>query len=71
MEEFPIIFTLSIWVLYDVTGMIKLYFMHIILYIVFTVFWLKNNEVIFGCIGLTDTVVCSNLSYSLFRALSV
>ena len=34
-------------------------------------FWLKDNEVIFGCIGLTDTVVCSNLSYSLFRALSV
>ena len=52
-----------------------LYFMHIILYLVFNlvfnVFWLKDNEVIFGCIGLTDTVVCSNLSYSLFCALSV
>ena len=71
MEEFPIIFTMSILLLYDVTGMIKLYFMHITLYIVFTVFWLKDNEVIFGYIGLTDTVVCSNLSYSLFRALSV
>jgi len=58
---------MSILVLYDVTGMIKLYF----IYIVFTVFWLKDNEVIFGCIGLTDTVVCSNLSYRLFRALSV
>ena len=49
----------------------KLYFMHIILYLVFTVFWLKDNEMIFGCIGLTDTVVCSHLSYSLFCALSV
>ena len=45
--------------------------MHIILYLVFTVFWLKDNEVIFGSIGLTDTVMCSNLSYSLFCALSV
>ena len=51
--------------------MMKLYFMHIILYLVFTVFWLKDNEMIFGCLGLTDTVVCSNLSYSLFSALSV
>ena len=71
MEEFPIAFTMSILVLFDVTVMIKLYFMHIILYLVCTVFWLKYNEVIFGCIGLTDTVVCSNLSYSLFSAFSV
>ena len=35
---------MSILVLYDVTGMIKLYFMHIILYIVFTVFWLKEMK---------------------------
>ena len=35
-------------------------------YFIFSVycFWLKDNEMIFGCIGLTDTVVCSNLSYS-------
>ena len=71
MEEFPIVFTMSVWVLFDVTVMIKLYFMHIILYLVFSIFWLKDNEIIFGCIGLTDTVVCSNLSYSLFSALSV
>ena len=53
-------------VLFDVMIMMKLYFMHIILYLVFTIFrffvlfcfWLKANEVIFwGCIGLTDTVV--------------
>ena len=71
MEEFPIVFTMSILVLFDVMVMIKLYFMHIILYLVFTVFWLKDNEVIFGSIGLMDTVVRSNLSYSLFSALSV
>ena len=71
MEEFPFIFTMSVLVLFDVTVMIKLYFMHIILYLVFTVFWLKDNEMIFGCTGRTDTVVCSNLSYSLFSALSV
>ena len=71
MEEFPIVFTMSILVLFDVTVMITLYFMHIILYLVFSIFWLKDNEIIFGCIGLTDTVVCSNLSYSLFSALSV
>ena len=71
MEEFPIVFTMSSLVLFDITVMIKLYFMHIILYLVFTVFWLKDNEIIFGCIGLTDTVVCGNLSYSLFSALSV
>ena len=47
------------------------FYAYYFIYIVFTVFWLKENEVIFGCIGLTDTVVCSNLSYSLFRALSV
>ena len=47
------------------------FYAYYFIYIVFTVFWLKDNEVIFGCIGLTDTVVCSNLSYSLFRALSV
>ena len=59
--------------LFDVTVMMKLYFMHIILYLLLIVFWLKvkDNEVIFGSIGLTDTVVCSNLSYSLFSALSV
>ena len=53
--------------------MMKLYFMHIILYLLLIVFWLKvkDNEVIFGSIGLTDTVVCSNLSYSLFSELSV
>ena len=62
---------MSILVLFDVTVMIELYFMHIILHLVFTVFWLKDNEMIFGRIGLTDTVVCSNLSYSLFSALSV
>ena len=44
------------------------FYAYYFIYIVFTVFWLKDNEVIFGCIGLTDTVVCSNLSYSLFRA---
>ena len=71
MDEFPVVFTMSILVLFDVTVMMKLYFMHIILYLVFTVFWLKDNEVIFGSIGLTDTVMCSNLSYSLFCALSV
>ena len=71
MEEFTIVFTMSILVLFDITVMIKLYFMHIILYLVFTVFCLKDNEMIFGCIGLTDIVVCSNLSYSLFSALSV
>ena len=72
MEEFTIVFTKSILVLFDATVMIKLlYFMHIILCLVFTVFWLKDNEMIFGCIGRTDTVVCSNLSYSLFSALSV
>ena len=72
MEEFPIVFTMSILaVLFDVMVMMKLYFMHIILYLVLTVFLLKDNEMIFGCIGLTDTVVCSNLSYSLFSALSV
>ena len=71
MEQFPIVFTMSILVLFDVMVMMKLYFMHIILYLVFTVFWLKDNEVIFGSIGLTDTVMCSNLSYSLFCALSV
>ena len=71
MEEFPIVFTMSILVLFDVTVMMKLYFMNIILYLVFTVFWLKENEMIFGCIGLTDPVVCSNLSYNLFSALSV
>ena len=60
-----------ILVLFDVTVMMKLYFMHIILYLVFTVFLLKENEMIFGCIGLTDTVVWSNLSYSLFSALPV
>ena len=38
MEEFTIVFTMSILVLFDVTVMIKLYFMHIILYLVFTVF---------------------------------
>ena len=47
------------------------FYAYYFIYIVFTVFWLKDNEVIFGCIGLTDTVVCSNLSYRLFRALSV
>ena len=47
------------------------FYAYYFIYLVFTVFWLKDNEVIFGCIGLTDTVVCSNLSYSLFRALSV
>ena len=47
MEEFPIVFTMSILVLFDITVMIKLYFMHIILYLVFTVFWLKDNEKIF------------------------
>ena len=66
-----LLFLLLVLVLFDVTVMMKLYFMHIILYLVFNVFWLKDNEVIFGCIGLTDTVVCSNLSYSLFSALSV
>ena len=71
MEEFPIVFTMSILVLFDVTVMIKLCFMHIILYLVFTVFWLKDNEMIFGCIGLPDTIVCSNLSYILFSALTV
>ena len=72
MEEFPIVFTMSILaVLFDVMVMMKLYFMHIILYLVLTVFLLKDNEMIFGCIGLTDTVACSNLSYSLFSALSV
>ena len=42
-------------------------------YFIFSVycFGLKEDEVIFGCIGRTDTVVCSNLSYSLFSALSV
>ena len=64
-------FTMSILVLFDVTVMINLYFMHIILYLVFTVFWLKDNEMIFGCIGLPDTIVCSNLSYILFSALTV
>ena len=29
---------MSIWVLFDVTVMIELYFMHIILHLVFTVF---------------------------------
>ena len=57
MEEFTIVFTKSVLVLFDVMVMMKLYFMHIILYLVFTVFWLKDYEVIFGCIGLTDTVV--------------
>ena len=38
MEEFPIVFTMSVLVLFDVTVMINLYFMHIILYLVFTVF---------------------------------
>ena len=71
MEQFPIVFTMSILVLFDVTVMMKLYFIYIILYLVFTVFLLKDNEMIVGCIGLTDTVVCSNLSYSLFSALSV
>ena len=71
MEQFPIVFTMSILVLFDVMVMMKLYFMHIILYLVLTVFLLKDNEMIFGCIGLTDTVVCSHLSYSLFCALSV
>ena len=71
MEEIPIVFTMSILVLFDVTVMIRLHFMHIILYLVFSAFWLKDNEMIFGSIGLTDTVVCSNLSYSLFSALSV
>ena len=61
MEELPIVFTMSILVLFDVTVMIKLHFMHVILYLVLTVFWLKDNEMIFGCIGLTDTVVCSEL----------
>ena len=71
MEESPIIFTMSILVLFDVTVMIKKIFYAY--YFIFSVycFWLKDNEMIFGCIGLTDTVVCSNLSYSLFRALSV
>ena len=62
MKEFPIVFTMSVSVLFDVMVMMKLYFMHIILYLVLTVFLLKDNEMIFGCIGLTDTVVCSNLS---------
>ena len=57
--------------LLDVTVMMKLYFMHIILYLLFTVFWLKDNEVIFGSIGLMDTVVRSNLSYNQFSVLSV
>ena len=57
--------------LFDVKVMMKSYFMRIILYLVFTVFCLKDNEMIFGCIGLTDIVVCSNLSYSLLSALSV
>ena len=38
MKEFPIVFTMSILVLFDVTVMIKLYFMHIVLYLVFNVF---------------------------------
>ena len=71
MEQFPIVFTMSILVLFDVMVMMKLYFMHIILYLVLTVFLLKDNEMIFSCIGITDTVVCSNLSYSLFSALSM
>ena len=29
---------MSIWVLFDITVMIELYFMHIILHLVFTVF---------------------------------
>ena len=71
MEEFTIVFTMLILVLFDVTVMIKIVFYAY--YFIFSVycFWLKDNEMIFGCIGLTDTVVCSNLSYSLFSALSV
>ena len=71
MEEFTIVFTMLILVLFDVTVMIKKIFYAY--YFIFSVycFWLKDNEMIFGCIGLTDTVVCSNLSYSLFSALSV
>ena len=62
---------MSILVLFDVTVMIEIVFYAY--YFTFSVycFWLKDNEMIFGCIGLTDTVVCSNLSYSLFSALSV
>ena len=52
---------------YDKTVFYAYYF----IYSVYCFFGSKDNEVIFGCIGLTDTVVCSNLSYSLFRALSV
>ena len=71
MEEFTIVFTMLILVLFDVMVMIKIVFYAD--YFIFSVycFWLKDNEMIFGCIGLTDTVVCSNLSYSLFSALSV
>ena len=47
MEEFPIIFTMSVLVLFDVTVMIKLYFMHIILYLMFTAFGMKDNEMFF------------------------
>ena len=44
MEEFPIVFTMSILVLFDVMVMTKFYFLRIILYLVFTVFWLKDND---------------------------
>ena len=43
MEEFTIVFTMSVLVLFDVMVMIKLYFMHIILYLVFTVFFLAER----------------------------
>ena len=45
--------------------------MHIIFIFSVYCFGLKEDKVIFGCIGPTDTVVCSNLSYSLFSVLSV
>ena len=42
MEEFPVVFTMSVLVLFDVTVIIKLYFMHIIIYLVFTVFLVER-----------------------------
>ena len=54
MENFTIVLN---FVLFDVMVIMTLYFMLIILYLVSTFFWLKDNEVIFGCISLTDTAV--------------